>query len=93
MLRQPAHVPPRDQRDPFASDLEPMRLDGQDILVRLMARLADDGVWRARLEFQADDEPPRQTAEIFCAPTFDDLWHSVRALGRYHLRDLFRSLA
>ena len=84
----------RDVREPTLYELEPIRLDGATVAMILSIRFADDGVWRGRLEFQdAEAGARRATAEIFCGPSEDDLWQSVRAIGAHHLRDLYRSLA
>ena len=34
----------------------------------------------------------RETAEIFCGDSEDELWHGVQRLREHHFRDLFRSL-
>ena len=83
----------RDVSESALYELDPVRVDGRVVAVALSVRFADDGVWRGRLEFQ-DGEPAarRATAEIFCGPSEDELWQSVRALGEHHVRDLCRSL-
>ena len=84
----------RDVREPTLYEFEPIRLDGGTVAIVLSVRFADDGVWRGRLEFQDSEAGSRRaTAEIFCGPSEDDLWQSVRAIGAHHLRDLYRSLA
>jgi hypothetical protein len=58
-------------------------------------RHAEDGVWRGRLIFGGTGESGSvecETAEIFCAPTQQDLWQAVHNLREHHLRDLYRSL-
>jgi hypothetical protein len=83
----------RDAREPTLYDLEPISLDGRAISIALSVRVADDGVWRGRLEFhEPESSCQRATAEIFCGPSEAELWQSVRALGGHHLRDLYRSL-
>jgi hypothetical protein len=73
--------------------LPPIRFDGAAIAVRLAVRRTDDGVWRGRVLFGAEDtEAERATAEIFCAGSEQELWQSVRDLRDHHLRDLYRSL-
>ena len=93
MALQSLRTGPRDAREPTLYDLEPIRLDGRAISIALSVRVADDGVWRGRLEFhEPETSCQRATAEIFCGRSEDELWQSVRALGEYHLRDLYRSL-
>ena len=84
----------RDVREPTLYELEPIRLDGGTVAIMLSIRVADDGVWRGRLECQDSEAGcQRATAEIFCGASEDELWQSVRAIGAHHLRDLYRSLA
>jgi len=74
-------------------DLPAIRFEGQSVLVRLALRHAEDGAWRGRILFGAEEtEHERATAEIFCAASEQDLWLSVRDLRDHHLRDLYRSL-
>ena len=88
-----ARLSARDQRDSFTEDLQSMRVDGRDILVQLLARRDDDGVWRGRLQFtDADAEQSAATAEICRGESEHELWQSVRGLGEHHVRDLYRSL-
>lgn len=78
---------------PVVHELSPIRFDGHDVPVRLAVRRSDDGAWRGRVLFGAEDtEGERATAEIFCATSEEDLWLSVRDLRDHHLRDLYRSL-
>ena len=78
---------------PVVHELPHIRFDGNDIPVRLAVRQTDDGMWRGRVLFGAEDtEAERATAEIFCAASEQDLWESVRDLRDHHLRDLYRSL-
>lgn len=78
---------------PVLHELAPLRFDGHDVAVRLAVRRSDDGSWRGRIHFGAEDtEAERTTAEIFCAGSEQDLWQSVRDLRDHHLRDLYRSL-
>ncbi len=82
-----------DPRQPAVHDLPPVRFEGTLISMRLTVRRAEDGVWRGRLSFEdATANTERETAEIFCGPSEQDLWQSVRALGEHHFRDLYRSL-
>ncbi len=79
--------------EPVLHDLPPIRFEGLLVAVRLVVRRADDGTWRARLQFVDTPEGrERVTAEIFCATTEQDLWQAVRDLRDHHLRDLYRSL-
>ena len=48
---------------------------------------------RLRFTDGADPLDERETAEIFCGETGDDLWQSVQRLREHHFRDLYRSLA
>ena len=78
---------------PVVHELPSVRFDGNDVPVRLAVRRSEDGAWRGRLHFGAEDtEAERATAEIFCAVSEQDLWESVRDLRDHHLRDLYRSL-
>ena len=80
-------------QSPVVHELSPIRFDGHDVPVRLAVRRSDDGAWRGRVLFGAEDtEGERATAEIFCATSEEDLWLSVRDLRDHHLRDLYRSL-
>ena len=92
MAIQPLRTPTREVREPTLYELDPLRFDGRSVTLALSVRVTDDGAWRGRLEFE-DGEQRRATAEIFCGRSEDELWHSVRALGEHHLRDLYRSLA
>lgn len=84
----------RDAREPVCHDLEPLRVDGRAVGVRLLVRRAEDGMWRARLQYtDGETEAACETVEIFCAVTEQDLWQAVAGMGEHHLRDLFRSLA
>ncbi|HXE57071.1 MAG TPA: hypothetical protein VNK43_03660 [Gemmatimonadales bacterium] len=80
--------------EPIVHELAPIRCEGTWVEVRLSLRYTDDGVWRGRLLF-ADPAlgTSRQTAEILCGATEQDLWQSVRDLRDHHLRDLYRALA
>ena len=81
-----------DPTEPVLHDLQPVRYDGQLVAVRLAVRRSEDGIWRARLQFVPVAEPEKETAEIFCATSEQDLWQAVRDLREHHLRDLYRSL-
>ncbi|HEX5385157.1 MAG TPA: hypothetical protein VFW66_00505 [Gemmatimonadales bacterium] len=82
----------RDPREPVDHALDPLRIAGQLVHLCLTIRRADDGAWRGRLRFIDDSRIERETAEIFCAATEEDLWRSVRELREHHVRDLYRSL-
>ena len=91
MAVQPLRSPAHDPRDPVIHDLPPLRFEGQQVSVSLSLRLGEEGDWRGRLVF-TDPAGQRETAEIFCARSEQDLWESVRGLGEHHLRDLYRSV-
>ncbi len=95
MNLQSVRTPARDPRDPVSHLLDPLRLGEREITVSLTVRLAEDGAWRGRLAFLETDAPlaVRETAEIFCADTEDELWLGVQRLREHHFRDLFRSLS
>jgi hypothetical protein len=83
----------RDPREPTQHSLDPLRVSGQTIQLLLTIRQDDDGAWRGRLRFlNGDARRERQTAEIFCETSEDQLWTAVRQLREHHLRDLYRSL-
>ncbi|MEO8295452.1 MAG: hypothetical protein ABI613_08060 [Gemmatimonadota bacterium] len=82
-----------DPREPVIHELPPLRFDGVQLLLKLSVRQAEDGMWRGRLHFSDPAvEGERETAEIFCGQSQQDLWQSVRDLREHHLRDLYRSL-
>jgi hypothetical protein len=83
----------RDPREPVSLDLTPVRYAGHPLTICLILRFADDRVWRGRLQFtDAASRITRETAEIFCSASEQDLWDSVRGLREHHFRDLYRSL-
>lgn len=83
-----------DPSEPSIHELPPLRYEGQLIPVRVSVRRSEDGIWRGRLLFGADETGSvPATAEIFCAGTEQDLWESVQGLREHHLRDLYRSIA
>lgn len=83
----------RDLREPAVHDLEPLRGVFPPVLVRLSVRQDEAGGWRGRLHFAAQDTSRgRETAEIFCAASEQELWQSVFGLRDHHFRDLYRSL-
>ena len=93
MTAQTLRHHPSDPREPVIHELPPLRFDGSQLLLKLSIRQAEDGMWRGRLHFSdpvAGAE--RETAEIFCGQSQQDLWQSVRDLREHHLRDLYRSL-
>ena len=82
-----------DPREPVIHDLPPLRFEGAQLLLKLSIRQADDEMWRGRLHFSdPSSNTERETAEIFCGLSQQDLWQSVRDLREHHLRDLYRSL-
>lgn len=88
------HSPSRDPRDPQLHELEVLRLDGRTVSLVLALRRAEDGAWRGRLRFlEAEGGVERETAEIFCGATEDDIWRALQGLREHHVRDLYRSLA
>lgn len=95
MNLQSVRTPARDPREPVSHLLDPLRLGDREITVSLTVRLAEDGAWRGRLTFLETEAPlaVRDTAEIFCADTEDELWQGVQRLREHHFRDLFRSLS
>lgn len=93
MAAQTLRNPANDPREPAVHDLPPIRFEGASIGIRLSVRQCDDGMWRGRLLFaDAEAKAERETAEIFCGATQQDLWQSVRDLREHHFRDLYRSL-
>jgi hypothetical protein len=94
MNLQSVRSPARDPREPVPHVLDPLRVEDREIAVSLTVRLAEDGAWRGRLTFMETGETQavRETAEIFCGDTEDELWQGVQRLREHHFRDLFRSL-
>ena len=93
MSAQPARSQTPAVREAVVHDLPPIKFEGQSVAIRLAVRRAEDGVWRGRIHFGAEEtEHERATAEIFCAVSEQDLWLAVRDLRDHHLRDLYRSL-
>ena len=83
----------RDPREPVLHELDPVRVDGQAIPIRVAVRRLDDGSWRGRLLFGDPDLTDEgETAEILRAQNEEDFWRSVAGLREHHLRDLYRSL-
>ena len=94
MAAQPLRSPANNPREPVLHELPPVRFEGALISIRLTIRQAEDGMWRGRLSFSdAQAGTGRETAEIFCGTSEQDLWQSVRDLRDHHFRDLYRSLA
>ena len=95
MNLQSVRSPARDPREPISHLLDPLQVAGREVIVSLTLRLAEDGAWRGRLSFMETSEPlpARETAEIFCGDTEDELWQGVQRLREHHFRDLFRSLS
>ncbi|HVX88451.1 MAG TPA: hypothetical protein VG940_05945 [Gemmatimonadales bacterium] len=96
MPLQPARKLLQDPPPPIEREFPPLRHSGVDIAVRVIARLAEDGVWRGRIVFEMTDGTsvvtPVPTAEILCAASESDLWAAARGLGPHHLRGLLQSL-
>jgi hypothetical protein len=82
----------RDPQEPVVHELDPLRLDGREVPVRVIIRRAEDGLWRGRMAFGDAEDATRETAEIFCGGSEQELWESIGHLREHHLRDLFRSL-
>ena len=78
--------------EPVIHELSSFVADKLLINVRLATWRSDDGTWRGRLLFRADEGEGPATADIFCAPSESEMWESVRDLREHHLRDLYRSL-
>ena len=83
-----------DPGEPIVHELPPLKVGGEDVLIRVEVRRADDGAWRGRLVFGplADGAEPA-TADIFCGETEVEVWEAVRDLRDHHQRDLYRSIA
>ena len=92
MVFQSARPTSRDPREPTSRDLNSVRVDGQDIRVRLVSRMVEEGDWRGRLQFTAESGTEVETADILRGTTPDEIWASVQHLYTHHLRDLYRSL-
>lgn len=83
----------RDPREPVLHELDPVRVEGREVPIRISVRRLDDGSWRGRLLFgQPEVARECETAEILRAETEEDFWRSVGGLREHHLRDLYRSL-
>ena len=91
MPLQPARKLLQEPPPPIEREFPPLRVAGVDITVRVIARLAEDGVWRGRIVFGTDGSSV-PTAEILCAASESDLWAAARGLGPHHLRGLLQSL-
>jgi hypothetical protein len=91
MAGNPARQTPR-SAEPVIHDLPSFNADKVPVTVHLATWRAEDGTWRGRLLFGSPDGQGPATADIFCAPSENELWESVRDLGEHHLRDLYRSL-
>lgn len=92
MSAQPHRSYAPDPREPALHELPPLHLGGQTIEVTLIVRWAD-GAWRGRLRFTPAGGHERETAEIFCGTTQEELWRSVGGIGNHHLRALYQSLS
>lgn len=88
-LRSVVHDP----REPVVHEIAPLRFAGLTITVRVRIHRSDEGGWRGRLQFADETGAERETAEILCGATEEELWQSVLSLRPYHLHDLYRSLA
>lgn len=92
-MTAPVHRPPApDPREPTVHELPPLRVAGQVVAIQLTVRWAN-GAWRGRLRFAVPGGRDRETAEIFCGTSQEELWRSVGGLGTHHLRALYLSLA
>ena len=84
----------RSPSDPIVHDLNPVRIDGQDVPIRMIIRRVEDGSWRGHMAFDiGEPDNEVQTGEIFCGASEKELWDSVGHLREHHLRDLYRSLS
>jgi hypothetical protein len=93
MPANPVRYGAPDPAEPIEHELPTASVAGDEIMLRLRVRRAEDGTWRARLIFGAgDSETSASTAEIFCAESENDLWQAVRDLRDHHIRDLYRSI-
>ena len=92
MVANPARFGSPKTNEPVVHDLPPIKVGGVDVPVRLAAWRSEDGLWRGRLVFGAEQPDAPATADILCAATENDLWQSVRDLREHHLRDLYRSI-
>jgi hypothetical protein len=93
MAANPLRSPNSDPREPVVYDLPPVRFDSSLIAIRLTVRWAEDRMWRGRLTFvDGTTGVQRESAEIFCGASAQDLWQSVLDLRDHHWRDLYRSL-
>ncbi len=92
MTAQPHQSYAPDPREPTLHELPPLRVADQTIAIQLSVRWAD-GAWRGRLRFTAPGGRDRETTEIFCGTSQEELWRSVGGLGIHHLRALYQSLA
>ena len=93
MPANPVRFGAPDPAEPVEHELPSASIAGEEVMLRLRVRRADDGTWRARLIFGPGDfDSAPATAEIFCAVSENDLWQSVRDLRDHHIRDLYRSI-
>jgi hypothetical protein len=93
MATHAVHNHSHNPQDPIIHDLDPIRIDGHDVSIRLIVCRAGDGSWQGRMQFSEPESGAEvETAEIFCGPSEKELWESVGHLREHHLRDLFRSL-
>ena len=93
MPANPVRYGTQDPGEPIEHELPSASISGEEVLLRLRVRRAEDGTWRARLMFgEGDADTAASTAEIFCAESENDLWQAVRDLRDHHIRDLYRSI-
>jgi hypothetical protein len=93
MTARPNRTSLPQDREPVQHELDPLRILESLVAIHLTVRRSTDGAWRGRLRFATPEAPDRETAEIFCADSEEELWRSVRSLGRHYLRALYLSLA
>lgn len=90
---RPARFGRNNPNEPVVHDLPGIRYGADLIALRVSVRRAEDGIWRGRLIFGADEEVESPaTAEIIVAASESEFWEAVRDLRHSHLCDLYRSV-